>query len=95
MAALIFAGVSHRYTAGGRPALDDVDLRVDEGELVLLLGESGSGKSTLLRAALGLVPRFHGGELRGSVRVAGLDTRDHRPGELARHAGLVFQDPEA
>ena len=62
---------------------------------MLLVGESGSGKSTLLRAALGLVPHFHGGELRGRVRVAGLDTRNHRPGELARHAGLVFQDPEA
>jgi energy-coupling factor transporter ATP-binding protein EcfA2 len=68
---------------------------VGEGELVLLIGDSGCGKSTLLRAALGLVPRFHGGELRGRVRVGGLDTRSHRPGELARHAGLVFQDPEA
>ena len=69
--------------------------RSTPGELVLLVGESGSGKSTLLRAALGLVPHFHGGELRGRVRVAGLDTREHRPGELARHVGLVFQDPEA
>ena len=62
---------------------------------MLLVGGSGSGKSTLLRAALGLVPHFHGGELRGRVRAAGLDTRDHRPGELARHVGLVFQDPES
>ena len=95
MPALSFDGVSHRYVPAGRPALADVELSVDEGELVLLVGESGSGKSTLLRAALGLVPHFHGGELRGSVCVAGLDTRRHRPGELARHAGLVFQDPEA
>jgi len=95
MAALSFEGVSHRYAADGRPALQDVHLAVEHGELVLLVGESGSGKSTLLRAALGLVPRFHGGELHGRVRVGGLDTRRHRPGELARHAGLVFQDPEA
>ena len=95
MPALSFEGVSHRYVAAGRPALADVELAVDEGELVLLVGESGSGKSTLLRAALGLVPHFHGGELCGRVCVAGLDTRRHRPGELARHAGLVFQDPEA
>jgi energy-coupling factor transport system ATP-binding protein len=95
MPALTFEGVSHRYARAGRPALADVDLVVDEGELVLLVGESGSGKSTLLRAALGLVPRFHGGDLHGRVRVSGLDTRGHRPGELARHAGLVFQDPEA
>ena len=95
MPVLSFEAVSHRYVPAGRPALADVELAVDEGELVLLVGESGSGKSTLLRSALGLVPHFHGGELRGTVRVAGLDTRRHRPGELARHAGLVFQDPEA
>ena len=75
MPALTFEGVSHRYVHDGRPALQDVDLSVGEGELVLLVGESGSGKSTLLRAALGLVPRFHGGELQGRVRVGGLDTR--------------------
>jgi len=95
MPALTFEGVSHRYVHGGRPALHDVNLSVGEGELVLLVGESGSGKSTLLRAALGLVPRFHGGELRGRVQVGELDTRRYRPGEIARHAGLVFQDPEA
>jgi energy-coupling factor transport system ATP-binding protein len=95
MPALSFEGVSHRYAPSGRPALRNVDLSIEEGELVLLVGESGSGKSTLLRAALGLVPRFHGGELHGCVRVGNLDTRRHRPGELARHAGLVFQDPEA
>jgi energy-coupling factor transport system ATP-binding protein len=95
MPALTFEGVSHRYVRDGRPALAGVDLAVQEGELVLLVGESGSGKSTLLRAALGLVPRFHGGRLHGRVRVAGLDTRRHRPGDLAQHAGLVFQDPEA
>jgi energy-coupling factor transport system ATP-binding protein len=95
MAALSFEGVSYRYPGTAAPALDEVDLQIDSGQLVLLVGGSDSGKSTLLRAALGLVPHFHGGELRGRVATAGLDTRDHRPGELARHVGLVFQDPEA
>ena len=95
MAALSFEGVSYRYPGAAAPALDGIDLCIEPGQLVLLVGGSGSGKSTLLRAALGLVPHFHGGELRGRVTAAGLDTRDHRPGELARHVGLVFQDPEA
>ena len=73
----------------------EVDLHVEPGELVLVVGESGCGKSTLLRAATGLVPHFHGGELSGRVTLDGKDTRDVRPAELARHAGLVFQDPEA
>jgi energy-coupling factor transport system ATP-binding protein len=95
MAALSFEGVSYRYPGATALALDGVDLQIEAGQFVLLVGGSGSGKSTLLRAALGLAPHFHGGELGGRVVVAGLDTRDHRPGELARHAGLVFQDPEA
>jgi energy-coupling factor transporter ATP-binding protein EcfA2 len=95
MAALSFESVSYRYPGAVAPALDGVDLQIEPGQFVLLVGGSGSGKSTLLRAALGLVPHFHGGELRGRVLVAGRDTRDHRPGELARHAGLVFQDPES
>jgi energy-coupling factor transporter ATP-binding protein EcfA2 len=95
MAALSFEAVSYRYPGTAAAALRDVDLAIGDGELVLLLGDSGCGKSTLLRAALGLVPHFHGGELEGRVTSAGLDTREHRPGAIARRAGLVFQDPES
>ncbi len=94
MAALILRKVSYTYPGGRAPALDRVDLTVEPGELVLVVGESGCGKSTLLRAGLGLVPHFHGGQLGGRVLVNGLDTRDHPPHDLARQAGLVFQDPE-
>ena len=94
-AALQMSDVRYRYPDAERPALDGVDLEVAEGELILLLGESGCGKSTLLRALLGLVPHFHGGELSGRVVSEGLDTREHRPGAVARRVGLVFQDPES
>src|SRR5207253_3951364 len=69
-------------------------LSIDRGEVVLLLGRSGSGKSTLLRALVGLVPHFHGGRFEGRVELAGLDTRRHRPAELAGTAAIVLQDPE-
>ncbi|TMB87295.1 MAG: ATP-binding cassette domain-containing protein [Chloroflexi bacterium] len=95
MAALSFEDVRYRYPDGSSPALDGITLAVEEGQMVLLLGESGCGKSTLLRAALGLVPHFHGGRLSGRVVSGGLDTREHRPGAIARRAGLVFQDPES
>jgi energy-coupling factor transport system ATP-binding protein len=91
---LAFEHVSYAYPGVERPALDDVSLTVEPGELVLLSGGSGSGKSTLLRAACGLVPHFHGGTFAGRVVCGGLDTREHGPAELAAVAGTLFQDPE-
>lgn len=60
----------------------------------MVAGASGSGKSTLLRAACGLVPHFHGGDVEGSLSVGGLDVRDHGPGDLAAVCGTVLQEPE-
>ncbi|MFZ0386456.1 MAG: ATP-binding cassette domain-containing protein [Solirubrobacteraceae bacterium] len=87
-------GVSYRYPGASLPALDDVSLTIEPGELVVIAGGSGSGKSTLLRAVSGLVPHFHGGTFAGTVTVGGLDTRVHGPGELAAIVGTLFQDPE-
>ncbi len=92
--ALSCEGLRYRYPEGGREALAGVDLRVEPGELVVLCGLSGSGKTTLLRAACGLVPHFHGGEVAGELSVAGLDVRSHGPAELAAEVGLVAQEPE-
>jgi energy-coupling factor transporter ATP-binding protein EcfA2 len=90
-----FERVTVTYPDADRPVLEDVDLHVPEGELCLVVGRTGSGKSTLLRAVNGLVPHFTGGTLRGRVVVAGRDTRDHPPRELADVVGVVGQDPRA
>jgi energy-coupling factor transport system ATP-binding protein len=90
-----FERVSVRYTGAPGPTLHGVDLEVPEGELALVVGRTGSGKSTLLRCVNGLVPHFTGGLLTGRVTVAGRDTREHRPRDLADVVGWVGQDPLA
>jgi energy-coupling factor transport system ATP-binding protein len=92
--ALAVDSLTYRYPTAGRDALAAVSLDIAPGEFVLLAGRSASGKSTLLKAACGLVPHFHGGELEGAIDVAGIDALDSGPGELAAVVGYLAQDPE-
>lgn len=71
MSALVLAGVTFHYPATRTPALVDVSLAVDSGEIVGVIGNSGAGASTLLLVAGDLVPRVLGGELTGTVTHTG------------------------
>ncbi|NEB95824.1 ATP-binding cassette domain-containing protein [Streptomyces bauhiniae] len=90
---ITFDHVTVQYDDAPAPALSDVDLTVEEGELCLVVGHTGVGKSTLLGAVNGLVPHFTGGTLYGRVTVDGRDTAHHPPRELADVVGVVGQDP--
>ena len=70
-------------------AVRGLDLRIEEGERVLLLGASGAGKSTLLQALAGLLDPSGGGESEGELRVRGV-----RSIEARAETALVSQDPE-
>ena len=94
VSAISYSGVSFGYPDGPL-ALEQVDLDVAAGEILLVVGSSGSGKSTLLRAANGLVPHSTGGRFSGDVVAFGRSTRTHKPRELADVVGFVHQDPEA
>jgi energy-coupling factor transport system ATP-binding protein len=87
--------VSVTYPEAAQPTIRDVDLRVEEGELCVVVGRTGVGKSTLLGCLNGLVPHFTGGTLQGRVTVAGRSTATHPPRELAEVVGVVGQDPLA
>jgi energy-coupling factor transport system ATP-binding protein len=86
--------LSFRYPGAPSLALRDVSFTVEQGECLALMGATGAGKTTLCLALTGIVPQFFGGELYGTVRVAGLDTLAHPVSTLARTVGIVFQDPE-
>lgn len=90
-----FRDVTATYPDAPRPTIKNVRLRLDEGELCLVVGRTGTGKTTLLRLINGLFPHFTGGNLAGSVRVDGRDTSQFPPRELADLVGVVGQDPRA
>ncbi|MEO8888137.1 MAG: ATP-binding cassette domain-containing protein [Jatrophihabitantaceae bacterium] len=88
-----FEQVTVTYADADVPVLRDVTVHIPEGELCLVVGRTGSGKSTLLGCVNGLVPHFTGGRLGGRVSVAGRDTREHPPRDLADVVGVVGQNP--
>lgn len=79
-------GEAGRAAKGG--LLDAVSFEVHRGECVALTGPNGTGKTTLLKMALGLIVPDA-----GSVSVAGRDTAEASVGQLAKTAGLLFQNP--
>ena len=85
--------LSYRYPGYARIVLQDVNLRLDDGEIVGLVGPNEAGKSTLCLVASGLAPASIGGELRGAVIVDGAPIAGRATHELAELVGLVFQNP--
>ena len=90
MALISLNHVSKIYPKGTRPALDDVNLDIERGDFVFLVGASGSGKTTLLSLLL------HEEEAtEGEIRVAGNDLRritNRQVPQYRRSIGFVFQD---
>src|ERR1700761_7470632 len=73
-------------TYGATTVVDNVSVRIEDGEIVAVVGTSGSGKSTLLRMINRLVEPTS-----GRIRIDGLDTRDTPAYELRRRIGYVIQ----
>ena len=82
-----YRNVSKQYDGSGGPAaVADISLRINRGELVVLLGPSGCGKTTLLKLTNRLFEPTS-----GTITIDGEDTRSLAPAELRRHMGYVIQ----
>lgn len=89
-----FNNFSFQYRAQAKPTLKNINLTIYEGEKVLIVGPSGSGKSTLSNAINGLVPFKYEGEVTGSLKINGKETKDLSISELSNMVGTVLQDPD-
>ena len=86
--------LSFGYGPDDSPVLRRVQLTIPKGKFVLVCGPTGSGKSTLLKVINGLVPKFTGGQLTGSILIDGQDVTGTQPHDLAHLIGYVNQQPE-
>lgn len=86
--------VSYKYPRSEEFVLANVNLEINKGEFLGIIGPTGAGKSTLCLALNGIVPQFYGGRFFGRVETAGFDTLEHSISSLANHVGQVFEDPE-
>ncbi len=85
--------LTYTYPSTSSPALVDLNLEIPAGQFCGVVGPNRSGKSTLCYVLTGFAHHFFHGELRGEVRVAGLDVASTPLGELVASAGLVLENP--
>ena len=94
MAIIEIQDLCYTYPGAAQPTLDHLDLTVEPGDFLAIVGNNGCGKSTLCKVLNGLIPHFITGTFTGSVRVAGQETLQSDVGDLARKVGYVYQDFE-
>lgn len=90
----VFKDVSYKYPKSEDFVLREINLEINKGEFLGLIGPTGAGKTTLCLALNGIVPQFYGGRFFGSVKLGDLDTVEHPISEMANLVGQVFEDPE-
>ena len=94
MKSIIIKDFSFNYLHQQDKALSKINLEVEEGSIVGVIGRAGAGKSTLVKSLNGLVPKVELGYQDGDVILKGLNTRDNEVNQMARHIGIVLQNPE-
>ena len=82
------------YRGAQIPTLKQVDVSIEKGDFLAVIGNNGCGKSTLCRTLNGLIPHFITGDMEGDVFIDGKNTKEEEIGTLAKKVGYVYQDFE-
>jgi len=88
-----FENVSFSYDGQEHDGLQNINLKIADGECVLFCGRSGCGKTTITRLVNGLIPQFYSGKLNGRVLVDGREISKFPMYQIAAKVGSVFQNP--
>jgi energy-coupling factor transport system ATP-binding protein len=89
-----FQDFSFQYYSQAEPTLYDINLKIYPGEKILIVGPSGSGKSTLGHCLNGLIPFSYKGEITGSLKIKGFETKEKDIFSLSKMIGTVLQDAD-
>ncbi len=89
-----FKNFSFKYKAQSEPTLYDINLKINEGEKILICGPSGCGKSTLASTLNGLIPASYPGEVKGELKINGKSYADYDIFSLSKITGTVLQDSD-
>jgi len=89
-----FKDFGFKYDAQKNPTLKNINLKINEGEKILIVGLSGSGKSTLGNCINGLIPNVYKGDISGSLIIDGMDIKDSSVSKLSKTVGTVLQDSD-
>ena len=87
--------LTYYYPKEAKPVLKNINLQLNKGEILFVVGQSGSGKSTLAKCISGAVPNFYGGTIQGSVSIDGQGIIEMEHSKRALEVTMVFQDPES
>ncbi|MGR5169773.1 ABC transporter ATP-binding protein [Vibrio owensii] len=90
-----FSNFSFRYESLDKPTLKNINLRIEKGEKIVIIGPSGSGKSTLGQCLNGLIPHAIKGETSGQLTINGQDTAPFDMHQFTEQVGTVLQDTDS
>ena len=89
-----FKDFTFKYDVQAEPTLKAIDLTIEKGQKVLIVGASGSGKSTIGHCLNGIIPNIHQGEKIGQLLIDGQDVFDQSVYDKSRLVSTVLQDPD-